>query len=426
MPIETRTFSNKKRYFLIRSEKANERCGRWYIPKDDIKESVYFKSTDGHTTQWDFSTRRLNLHILDLIQQQNGIVIVDSTRRGKRMPDALSKTVPIWCAVLNTVLFGMGDPMIYLPPHVVSASERSQIESRLPTFVEKFNEAGIDVDGLLKSKITKPLRPIWVTPDSFNTHTASEVSWNTLDKFHPIVLCTASIMAQDNTDYRPGYTYVQGAADDHEEWAAALSPDLLCDNIEILGDMMTSDEQLRLEITRLVEEKKKKTDLKDDSIMPYLSCISPSNYWIGKADDVFTVSNAIDQMEQNFKVLINLSEDYARFTDSTNSSKKLCVISQPFAEGKKGSKQLRVALPKIMEQISNVFDPNSQILILCDTGSDFSVGLSLTLLCLFPPPDLSKARDKVSIRQRLVMITSQKKVNPSRSTLNAINSFLMS
>ena len=32
------------------------------------------------------------------------MVLVDSTRGGKRLPDALSKTVPLWCAVLNTAL----------------------------------------------------------------------------------------------------------------------------------------------------------------------------------------------------------------------------------------------------------------------------------------------------------------------------------
>lgn len=29
------------------------------------------------------------------------LILVDSTRAGKRLPDALSKTVPIWCAVIN-------------------------------------------------------------------------------------------------------------------------------------------------------------------------------------------------------------------------------------------------------------------------------------------------------------------------------------
>src|SRR3954471_10432863 len=42
---------------------ANERCGSWYIDPAKKAGSAYFKSTDGHTGQWKFSTRRLNLHI---------------------------------------------------------------------------------------------------------------------------------------------------------------------------------------------------------------------------------------------------------------------------------------------------------------------------------------------------------------------------
>lgn len=400
---------------------ANERCGRWYIPKNDIKESVYFKSTDGHTTQWDFSTRRLNLHILNLIQECNGIVIVDSTRRGKRMPDALSKTVPIWCAILNIVLFGQKDPLIYLPPHVISASEKSQIESRLPLFLDKFNETGVDVDGLIREKIKKPLRPIWVTPDSFNTQTAGEVVWDKIEEFHPIVLCTASVMTQDNTDFRPGYTYVQGAADDHEEWAALLSPDILWDNIDVLGYMETSDEQLAQSIARIHEEQKVKQASGDVSIKAYLSSVPPSKFWIGKAEEVFAAKDATLQIQQNFDVLINLSELYS---DSKGEVIGLHIFSQPLPAGKKGSKELRLILPKLFENLSQYVD--SRILILCDTGSDLSVGVCLALLCLHPPGHLPKARDKVSIRQRLVMIMTERKVNPSRNTLNSINSFLMS
>jgi tRNA A64-2'-O-ribosylphosphate transferase len=54
---------------------ANERCGRWYIPPERIAESVYFKSTDGHTGQWGFSLRRLNLHIIDLVARSGGSAI---------------------------------------------------------------------------------------------------------------------------------------------------------------------------------------------------------------------------------------------------------------------------------------------------------------------------------------------------------------
>jgi tRNA A64-2'-O-ribosylphosphate transferase len=53
---------------------ANERCGSWYIPPDTKSGSAYFKSTDGHTGQWDFSFRRLNLQILPLAREHGGYV----------------------------------------------------------------------------------------------------------------------------------------------------------------------------------------------------------------------------------------------------------------------------------------------------------------------------------------------------------------
>ena len=61
-------------------------------------------------------------------------IIVDSTRRGKSMPDALAKTVPIWCAVMNRLLFGVGE--VAVPEHVVGDSERAQMEERLDGWVE--------------------------------------------------------------------------------------------------------------------------------------------------------------------------------------------------------------------------------------------------------------------------------------------------
>lgn len=51
---------------------ANERCGSWYIRPGKKGGSAYFKSTDGHTGQWKFSTRRLNLHLLALIERCDG------------------------------------------------------------------------------------------------------------------------------------------------------------------------------------------------------------------------------------------------------------------------------------------------------------------------------------------------------------------
>lgn len=67
----------------------------------------------------------------------NSIILVDSTRAGKRMPDALSKTIPIWCSVINKAIRKLytkdadWDTHFYCPPGVVSAQEQSQIETRL-------------------------------------------------------------------------------------------------------------------------------------------------------------------------------------------------------------------------------------------------------------------------------------------------------
>ncbi len=51
---------------------ANERCGSWYVPPNTKGGSAYFKSTDGHERAWKFSTRRLNLHIVEAAEQHDG------------------------------------------------------------------------------------------------------------------------------------------------------------------------------------------------------------------------------------------------------------------------------------------------------------------------------------------------------------------
>ena len=55
---------------------ANERCGSWYIDPRYKGGSAYFKSTDGHTGVWKFSLRRLNLHLLEIIRQNDGWVVL--------------------------------------------------------------------------------------------------------------------------------------------------------------------------------------------------------------------------------------------------------------------------------------------------------------------------------------------------------------
>ena len=104
--------------------------------------------------QWDFNLRRGNLHLLDIIHKHQGCIIVDSTRRGKRIPDSLSKTVPIWCCAINRAIvqyrskhnlpqfFDQDEEMkiacqFYSLPSVVSRSEHAQIEAKMDGFAQK-------------------------------------------------------------------------------------------------------------------------------------------------------------------------------------------------------------------------------------------------------------------------------------------------
>ena len=54
------------------------------------------------------------------------------------MPDALSKTIPIWCAVINRLLFEEmhESHKLSTPRDVVGASEHAHIEALLDGFVD--------------------------------------------------------------------------------------------------------------------------------------------------------------------------------------------------------------------------------------------------------------------------------------------------
>ncbi len=59
------------------------------------------------------------------------------------MPDALSKTIPIWCAVINRLLFG--DSEVYLPEEVVGCSESAQIREKIDGWVKDAKVSDLDL-----------------------------------------------------------------------------------------------------------------------------------------------------------------------------------------------------------------------------------------------------------------------------------------
>lgn len=64
------------------------------------------------------------------------------------MPDALAKTVPIWCVILNRLLFedNKAGYELYVPSGVVGPSERIQIIAMLGRFVADAKVMGSSLD----------------------------------------------------------------------------------------------------------------------------------------------------------------------------------------------------------------------------------------------------------------------------------------
>lgn len=191
--------------------------------------------------------------------------MVDSTRKGRSLPDSFSRTVPMWCAVINRLAQRLDsvnqqwdNGRLHCPGSIVSPQEQCLMEELLdkrvccnlnqrasfpPTFthfnhsqqVEAILSSKIDLD-LLKIFLQRPLRAAWITTKTYlekpDDHPLSDVDigldsgdW---DKFNIIVCVCASVPV--DTEHRSTYTYVQGAGDDEETWSLGLTPQMFWAN----------------------------------------------------------------------------------------------------------------------------------------------------------------------------------------------------
>lgn len=233
---------------------ANARAGRWYVPSVVDSRATYsasFKSADGHYGTWALSPRRPNLHFLQLLVNSRGAVLFDATRAGKRFPDALTRTVPIWCAAVTLLARLIHcncttsccprciDKALHFPP-TVPPTERSRIAALLPQWISAWSTASPRVRDILASQ-SLPIRPLWLTP-ARPLWTDGLPSADTLG-FVPVVCVSVSVpLLPNQRKDRPGrsrqcvvagvrfaprpmsYPYVQGAGDDEEFWSCGLTP----------------------------------------------------------------------------------------------------------------------------------------------------------------------------------------------------------
>ncbi|KAL6805522.1 tRNA A64-2'-O-ribosylphosphate transferase [Trichoderma sp. SZMC 28012] len=431
---------------------ANERCGSWYIPPDRKDGSAYFKSTDGHERAWKFSTRRLNLHLIDMIEENDGIIVVDSTRRGKRMPDALSTTIPIWCTVLNMALLP-NNPLssnLFLPPYL-PASTHSQITALIPTFLSSLKELNLT----LPTSLTKPLRPLWITQDSSlppppdsdddEDEEQDQDQGVIFQEYRPVICCTASRRVVGSEVDEGGY--IQGAGDDTENWALGLTPDVFWTNTTTF--LSAAEADVPDLIIKLVEEAKAQRQsapsgdanpatLPRKQLTPHLSVRAAS-----PLDLSSPIPSALQQ-QQPSECLILLTE--------IPTPKETWLLSPTLlrvglGKHKTASRNLRLALTEICsfatrflqnhQQTNETGASNNaeqpQIIVACDSGRDLSVGVALALSCYlfddegrFRVPDDKVVFNKTLVKMRLgAIMTVYPEANPSRSTLQSVNSFLM-
>ncbi|KAK3403590.1 tRNA A64-2'-O-ribosylphosphate transferase [Sordaria brevicollis] len=406
---------------------ANERCGSWYIDPQLKSGSAYFKSTDGHTGQWKFSTRRLNFHLLEVIGKHDGCIIVDSTRRGKRMPDALSKTIPIWCFVLNRSLFPSHPSSahnLHVPPSVVSSSEASQMSSRLPFFLSSLLALQPDLPSL-RAQISKPLRPLWVTPDDDLT---PEFLREIQRDYHPVICCTCSRRVVGTEMSEEGY--IQGAGDDTENWAHGLTAPLFWANRETLLNTPEGD------LPGLIEELVANSEAGGQAVAD-LKMVAPRLF-------VGALSAEKKALTQKHVCVVSL---VPKTTDKETWEKSKRHMEVGLGKSKTASRFLREALPSICEFVSRFLamqEPetdtdgktktNKEVVLLCESGRDLSVGVALALYCwcfvdsdgTVKAAEQEQNHNKASIRVKLGHImTAFPDANPSRATLQSVNSFLM-
>lgn len=388
------------------------------------------------------------------------------------MPDALSKTIPIWCSVLNRVLFPDDDdddddkPLdssshhrnaLHTPPQAVSNSEHAQIAARLDDFAQSFAELGIDI-ARLRGYISKPLRPIWVTPESvLDATTATD---QVFSDYHPIICCTASRRVAGGEVSEGGY--IQGSGDDTENWACGLTPPVFWANRELL--LSTPESELPDAIAGLVSSGRASSAAGmsgPTSLMPVpptsslyvvslaaLSALPPGG---GGKDIIIALGSETTAIgtDPTTTTTATTSPQNRSGGQHTSNSNRLEINLGP---GKIGSRNLRSSLPQIMDFVKKslhsaststqpdqeppAHPPQQQpnIILACRDAKDLSIGAALAILCALYGENGDPRRrhvdvgaiDKTYIRRRLGWImTAMPESNPSRATLQSVNSYLM-
>lgn len=350
------------------------------------------------------------------------------------MPDALSKTVPIWISVCNAA-FGLepalGDeerrdgkgvrsqktgawkPVLRTPESIVSPSEHAQIAARLPQFAEDFASTSLKTVREAVA-ITRPMYPIWITPNTAELPPLPKGK-------HPVILVTASGRTSPSIGNEE---YVQGAADDAEAWAHGLTAELFWENKD--GLLAASEEELPALIEGLLLMKRLNGSTGRTPIL-----IKPTSIML------IADKTAAEQSGSDYDVVVCCSPEPIKELEEKLKSRYLHLKCS--TTPKIGSRDLRAQLPKLVAEDSPLrrLSADARMLVTCPTGKDLAVGVALAVICycideqgIVNLETLLKSSPRVTskaeIKQRLSWImVSMPDASPSRATLQSINDFVL-
>ncbi|TBU21232.1 initiator tRNA phosphoribosyl transferase-domain-containing protein [Dichomitus squalens] len=347
----------------------------------------------------------LTLRDANLRLYHTATLLVDSTRAGKRTPDALSKTVPIECAVLNRAMLIAHsktkdwDVELYCPPGAVSEQERSQIVPLLDGWAK-----ALVTSAYALPDIPLPLRPLWITPAA-SVVPRLPVLGNA--EYLPIICVSASKQVHEGIERRlNGFSYVQGSGDDHELWGMGLTAELFWKHEDAL--LSTSREELPELVQEIVERSKTRKHRETWKTFPTPVRVTNGRLYVGNTSDMPSdVPNTLADVDGRVSFIVVSATAHVPQTDT------------PAAERVDGNQ----TLPD-----QHRSQRGDTVCVCCDSGKDASVGIALAALQLFFDDQgqllehgaAASAASKESIRTRLL------EANPSRVTLKRVHEFLLS
>lgn len=187
--------------------------------------------------------------------------------------------------------------------------------------------------------------------------------------FHTIICCTASRRVFGAEMTEDGY--IQGAGDDSEGWSKGLTPTLFWRHSEQL--LAAVEENMPDLIQGLTTMDQGHSAASGDAVK-----IGSTRLYIG------TFSGAVQTQQYDGVVICGGTAPSTPDQENEYDGVKR-VLNLSCGDGKLGSRALRSQLPHIPPFIANLPDYSSgpKIIFLCLTGKDLSVGVALTVLCLF-------------------------------------------